>query len=293
MANAIFQWPKLRLNQYSKKLRCYICGILQAGGSTPEHAPPKSWFRFSDCDRFTVPSCDEHNLAKSGRDQSILFTLVKCLEHSALPESVLRLLELVNENFPRVKKNVRMRSIIKSRNPNLTRKLPYVEPNIKVEEWVAHLTAAILWILTGRCEPPGTWTYGNCVPWSPYYLRMKKAFDEHSARLKLGNDEIQKQKFEAYDWIPGWTKPRPYPRDIFAFWFYTFWPCISTGYEMIPDGHVYFRLQFFGQLNFYVIVQPSPQTVALLRKMRVVWQVNRPTPQPPIFEISSTTAGKY
>jgi hypothetical protein len=67
--------PKLR--QYSRNKACYFCGCDPP--SSDEHVPSDAMFVGFDCDRITVPSCDEHNGNKPDQDQAIIVALLVAL----------------------------------------------------------------------------------------------------------------------------------------------------------------------------------------------------------------------
>jgi hypothetical protein len=138
-------------------------------------------FNLFDCDRLTVPSCEEHNNNKSHKDQAIVAMLLMGVQQmmkyklnsSDLPKDVINAINQAEKDFHRAKELLVLRPIFKATSEESTDDrpwdFPYLEGRVNTVEWMRQLTAAIIWSATG-VPFDGEWKWTQIGVFSPDFI---------------------------------------------------------------------------------------------------------------------------
>lgn len=239
---------------------CYYCGC---PAYSREHAPPRQMFKAlkGRCDSITVPSCDEHNTRKSGKDQAIINALLMSLDawlsykgsdKSSLDPLVVKAINRAKSLFHYTKEHVESGPLISDprqelRLPNLA----YVRPSADIRAWMRQLTAALAYDAIGAFDSAANW--GEATAWSPdFYPREGgQPFDRGELLVQYhANVDLQKV-LAKLTWWDGWSAhPRAYPRDI-----YRFHMCF------LAECGAIFKHVFYNSYAWYVEFSASERTM--------------------------------
>lgn len=219
--------------------RCYYCGLK---ATSKEHVPPKLLFKYSRCDRITVPSCIAHNGEKSGRDQAIIHGFFKSLldfQEDLEPEVYKAILGATN-GFKYSKRRAVLAHLIKDPHKNLQAqpKIAYLTKENKIHNWIKQLSAAIIFDAIKRYDPSIIWD--NLQTFSPNFVPAKSAqgIDQDQVNEMLTNQQQCMIELETHHWLDGWSAyPKPYPHKIYRFRFH-------LGAKNIILNHIFCN-QFF------------------------------------------------
>lgn len=238
------------MRKHYKNEVCYFCG---APATSKEHVPPKLMFRGFSCDRITVPSCDAHNMGKSGEDQAILSGLLIPLdngvrEHSwKLEADVAKALNVGKSSFVRAKRKAFSSSILNN-PPGKLSDVSYMA--FDTQAWIRQLTAALVFDGIEGFDPTIDWE--NAPMWSKeWYPAPNQATftTEDFIEIAQARQEM-KAEAESFNWRDGWSAtPRPYPSDIYRFWLYVDNP-----------SEVAFKHTFYNRYTWYVVFIASSET---------------------------------
>ena len=239
--------------------QCYFCG---RPADTQEHVPPRLFFRGFDCDSITVPSCDEHNSAKSGTDQAVRDAMLLTYRSASpatrrrwgLSPEVLLALDIAEPSFDRTKRVAVDTPLVTDVPPAAD--LPnvgYLPPSADIFTWVKQLTAALVFDAVRVFDSSIDWDSADVFPpnWYPSSQRKpvawKRAATVLKGRMSIARD-IDSQLFR-----PGWSaSPRPYPAAV-----YRFEICVRS-------ADVVFRHSFYEAHCWYVRCAASENTIASL-----------------------------
>lgn len=211
-----------RLYQYGRNKPCYFCGA--PGPSTKEHVPPKTLTSVVQCDRITVPSCEEHNSSKSGTDQAITQALVRGIDQIRsfgirldVPDSLNELIRVTSPEYSRTQASVYLARICSRLPRGLDFDLPYLRQHVDIADWVVKATAALVWSITGThdngCDWARAWT------WSPSYFPAPVAMQPRELNDRIKEKRYLLNLFEGdARWFSGWVPGRrPYPSELYNF----------------------------------------------------------------------------
>lgn len=239
--------------------RCYYCGGRATSG---EHVPPKQMFKAFQCDSITVPSCDEHNSSKSGRDQAIVSALLIPLDtgrhrHPLMPEIGLAI-EAARPSFERAKRSAVRTRFLKD-PPQGLEDLPdlaHVAPSVSIVAWIRQLTAGIIYSGIGSASTTIRWS--KAIVWSPEWVPTDSPAPisiEDAAQVLKSNQE-KKLAMESLTWLRGWSAwPKPYPDIIYSFHFHFF-----------ANKQVIVRHRMYSSYTWYVQFKSSNINIAKLRR---------------------------
>jgi hypothetical protein len=257
-----------RLKQYSRKKSCYYCGT--PAPSSAEHAPPRMMFEAFDCDRITVPACEEHNNSKSEKDRAIVTTLIRGVDQmqsggllrTALSPNVAKALSILEPDFRQANRELTLQHYLIDPPKDLEIDLPYLKPEVRIRTWVVQLTAALVWSVVGAYDPDSDWQ--NAWSWSPHYVQTAGPVSfEDAAHTALKGKLVENKVEHLSAWWPGWSaKPRVYPPDI-----YNFKICLVPNPEDWDGKEVIFKHLFYGSTMWYVWFSTSQNTKDTLKDM--------------------------
>ncbi len=260
-------------HQFSSRTLCYYCG--KPPPSSKEHVPPKTMFIDFECDRITVPSCDEHNTERTQDDAALAAALQMTAywAYKNVPSSprltpnVAKALERAESNFHRTKRSVQDRPFLDEPIPGLNSDLPFIAPTVKINAWIRQVTAGLVWNITGEYDSLVDWNSVEviCPTFKPGHGPLTR-----SDAIQWADDSavLTQQLNNAADWYFGWSaRKRPYPRDI-----YCFDVGINHGTSGNPDTTITFRHRFYnGASTWYATVQASEKMYrAIIKVARVV-----------------------
>jgi hypothetical protein len=223
---------------------CYYCGKLSTG---KEHIPPQMLFKEIVCDKITVPSCDHHNMDKSGIDQSIIAGFSLSLQSLKKDPKFKNVTDKVPQNAFNsgnfktkdcVKKSVYLKPII---SPFTGAKLPlpdmsYLESVPDLKDWLIKITAGLVRDGLRRFEPNIDWNSAITVNPSVTNLNGIKGLEETQRNVDRAN-EIKSKK----PWYRGWPSgKRDYPKNVFQF-------CLH-----FTNNKTFFYYTFYSVFHFYV-----------------------------------------
>jgi hypothetical protein len=242
--------------------RCYYCGGIATSG---EHIPPKQMFKAFHCDSLTVPSCDDHNSNKSGRDQAIVSALLLPLHtgrnrHPLEPE-IERAIELAHPSFERAKRSAIRTPFLKD-PPKGLEDLPdlaHLVPSVNMAAWIRQLTAGLIY--SGIDKASTTIKWSESIVWSPDWFPTGSPVPvEHADVVPIIMQNQEKRSaLDALSWQPGWSaQPNPYPEIIYSFQVHVF-----------PDKQVMIRHKFYNRYAWYVQFKASNKSISkLLLRLR-------------------------
>jgi hypothetical protein len=220
--------------------KCYYCGL---EATSKEHAPPKELFKYFQCDSITVPSCDNHNGKKSGRDQAIIHGyFISLLGYQENLEPAVRKAILGAMNGFKYTKKVAIQAYLFRNPPDYLQGLPkiaYLTKENKIHEWIKQLTAAIIFDATKKYDPSIHWE--NLQIFSPNWVSAQSAqgIDLDKAKGLFNKQKQEKIKLDNLHWQNGWSAhPKPYPPDIYRF-------CFHIGNENILLRHIFCNMFFW------------------------------------------------
>jgi hypothetical protein len=211
-----------KLHQFNTRKPCYFCGAVPP--SKAEHAPPRSLFRGADCDSITVPSCDEHNLDKSGVDQ--LFAVA----HACGADEMVRMgfraaysgapgvvIESAKSAYDRVKNRLSLVPLLADPPEGLDGLIPYTRGPEPYGDWTVKLTAALVWSVIGQYEASSDWA--GAWYWSVQYMKTPRRLTTEEMVIRIREKRyIESLFFGGLRWMIGWSaQPRAYPNDIYRF----------------------------------------------------------------------------
>ncbi len=238
---------------------CYYCGV---EATTKEHLPPRQMFKGFNCDSITVPSCEEHNCKKGGKDQAITSALLmpfnikimrnKSKDLSSNPELVKAVLS-AKSSFERTKHRALSKDFIENYPKELGEQpeVGFIINRMKIKNWINNLTAGLVFDCTKTYKEEINWdTVDN---WSPNYIPRSTQLKLQEAIEILRLNEELKNWLESNIWEKGWSAyPKKYPEKIYLF-FIAF-----NGKEII------FKHVFYNSYSWYVWFSPSTFTRKLL-----------------------------
>lgn len=255
----------LRLRQFSRKKPCYFCGA--APPSSAEHVPPQILFGGYNCDRITVPACDDHNNAKSGRDRAIVTAMARSMDQilkagllrKPFSSNVQRAIETLEQDYIQANRELTLQQYLIDPPEGLDIVLPFFKSDVQLQTWVVQLTAALVWSIVGEYDPASQWQ--SAWSWSPHYVPTPEPIlFQDAAKLALQRTIAQTEIDQRFTWWSGWSsKPRSYPPDI-----YHFALCFLSNPEEWDGKEVIFRHQFYDSLHWYVWFETSSNTKAIL-----------------------------
>ena len=188
--------------------RCYYCNSLATSG---EHIPPKQMFKAFQCDSITVPSCDEHNSKKSGRDQAIVSALLIPLHAGRnrypLEPEIIQAIDAAIPSFERAKRSA-VRTPFLNDPPMGLEDLPelaHLAPSVKVGDWIRHLTAGLIY--SGIETASTTIRWSKSIVWSPDWFPADTPapvnYDEAVRIIKLNQE--RHRALDSLNWQQGWS----------------------------------------------------------------------------------------
>ncbi len=208
--------------QFSSKKPCYFCGAEPP--SSKEHVPARMLFRGHDCDRFTVPSCPEHNMSKTDSDQTVISAVLQSMDQvqvnmpgKSLSEAVCRSIEAGRSSNDRVRKNVRLQPLLEDPPASHDFDLPYIDSCVQYLDWFTKLTAALCWVLVGDVHEASRWEDASTS--STTFIKLHGTTPIKTVQERIFEQIIWHDSVVATpEWKAGWQpKPRPYPMDIYEF----------------------------------------------------------------------------
>ncbi len=222
-----------------------------------------------ECDRITVPACDEHNNSKSGRDRAIVTGLVRSMDqmpqgsqqHRPLSANVKRAIEMLLPNYRQANNLLMLQTYLVDPPEGLDVALPYLEPDAQLPIWIKQMTAALVWSAVGDFDPETNWS--DAWAWSPHFVRVNAPISVDQARERAIKSISAENAIDSnLVWLPGWSaKPKAYPSDIFRFQL-SFVPQPTEW-----DGkQVIFRHVLYDSVKWYVWFATSTRTVEILRE---------------------------
>jgi hypothetical protein len=239
---------------------CYYCG---GQACSDEHAPPQQMFKGFSCDSITVPSCKDHNSAKSGADQAIVSAFLIPLHNGIgrypLEDEVLKAIQIAEPSFDRAKRRAINSPLLRT-PPGVLKDLPnlaYLVPTIDIGAWVRQLTAALVYDAIHIFDSAIQWS--EAVVWSPDWITAKgpASLELEQAISILGKQREIQVPLEQLTWENGWSAyPRPYPSVIYAF---------QVHFE--PNRKVIFRHRFYNRYSWYAWFSTSQETIAKLKEI--------------------------
>lgn len=256
---------KLRRYQFSIKKPCYYCGATTS--ISKEHVPPKALFHGIDCDRITVPACEEHNSEKSSFDKAILCAMAQVtLEGHALDphdpiytKRVLTTAIELQKTFEEVKRLASIQGYFE--NPLAWQ----INDMVRFEFgyiliWIRQLTAGLIWHITGESLKDVDFYSGDafCLGYS-----VGGPFTQEE-NLRSTSEKIRKTAhYESLSWHRGWTPyPKPYPRDLYRFdvSFDAFE--FEGAFPNVIFGHTFFN----GDVTWYVSFECPEPMISVIKK---------------------------
>jgi hypothetical protein len=219
-----------------------------------EHVPPALMFKGFSCIPITVPSCNEHNSAKSHLDQAIvsafIIPLFNGMDHYSLEDDVKKAINEAKAHFQYVKKLAYSSQVISDLSDEI--KLPEVSYlKVDLTVWMRQITAALIYDASQAFDTTVTWE--NLPAWSNEWIpTLSKLSIEDFVTLSKTR-ETAKMVLENLDWHEGWSTKNPYPKDIFYFQIY------------FEREEVLFRYSFYNRYVWYVAVTPMDQTLIKLK----------------------------
>jgi hypothetical protein len=196
-------------------MKCYYCGRL---ANSKEHIPPKSIFKSVECDKFTVPSCDEHNIEKCNQDDSVIKgMLISLANHKKRINPVVKeVIQKTEAHFNQVKNNVKVKLLLNDL-PEINTEFAYVGKEIKISDWYSKLSAGIIYTAIKKYEPRNRYDESVVFNFSQY-----ASIGESISKYELEKEYYAKLQtisiFNGLDWIDGWeTGPRNYPKELYFF----------------------------------------------------------------------------
>jgi len=241
---------------------CYYCGAHATSG---EHVPPKQMFKTFDCDCLTVPSCDEHNSMKSGRDQAIVSALLIPL-HSGrhrykLEPEIEQAINAALPSFERAKRKAVRTPFLKD-PPAGYEDLPdlaHLAPSVNISSWIRQLTAGI--IFSGIFAASTTIKWSKSIVWSPNWFPTESpAPVEQAEFIKIIKPKMELQiELDNLLWQNGWSAhPKPYPSLIYSFQVHIW-----------PEKQIIVRHKIYNRYTWYVNFRATSNSMEkLLKKLR-------------------------
>src|ERR1700720_3058499 len=196
---------KVRLHQFSKREPCYYCG--SPPPSTREHAPPTMMFGGLPCDRITVPACERHNTQKSIGDRAVITAAIMGAyqvwkywpSSPSLSPNVIHCIKSIEPDFNWARNEVSLRDFLIDPPPELNVPLPYIQPGVRIQKWIVHLTAALVWSVIGKPDSDNEWD--QAWAWSPHFISIPDAIDEEKAgQLMIQRRELA-QRLDSFAWF--------------------------------------------------------------------------------------------
>jgi hypothetical protein len=240
-------------------MRCYYCGSLATSG---EHVPPKQMFKPFECDSITVPSCDEHNSKKGGRDQAIVSALLIPLQTGRdrypLEPQVEKAIEAALSSFERAKHSAIQTAFLKD-PPSGLEDLPdlaHLAPSVNMTAWIRQLTAGIIY--SGIQEEGFPIKWSKSMVWSPDWVPVDSPdpLEYADAVNKLKLNQERRAGLDSLNWELGWSAyPRSYPDTIYSFQLHT-----------SQDRQVMVRHKFYNRYTWYVHFKASSKIIRKLRE---------------------------
>lgn len=237
----------------SKKLVCYYCGIPLTGGKKgdkkTEHVPPKMMFRAFPHNSITVPSCPEHNNARSGQDQAIIAGFMKALDagNYLLSPDVVKAIqyEKTKSTFETTKHTAQLKPLF--RNPTgVLSKLPkttYLP--FQMENWIRQITAGLVFDATQTFDSSINWQ--SSIVYSPNWLEgSKDGLSDNEVISQMERNPIWEQE----TWFDGWA---PYPSDIYRFY---------VAFQKL----ILFKHIFYNSYTWYIVFECGETTAPNVRK---------------------------
>jgi hypothetical protein len=212
-----------RLHQYGHRKPCYFCGA--PGPSSAEHAPPQAFFEGTECDRITVPACDQHNENKAGPDNAIKAALVNGADllistgtRVDIPDDVRRTIEAMRHKYRWDNSLVTMKRLVSDHPDDAGIELSYLHGAVKLNSWAKMLTAALVWSVTGTHDSGTDWEKAGAF--SPCYLPAgsEELLTPEMLAEKYGRRlDIWRELEDGTPWRPGWQPhPRAYSMAIYS-----------------------------------------------------------------------------
>lgn len=167
-------------------------------------------FNLFDCDRITVPSCEQHNNNKSHKDQAIVTMLLSGIKQmieyglndSDLPENVLKILTQSDKHLEFAKRAVALKHLYTGPIAQ-TRHFPHLAAEVDITEWMRQLTAALMWSVTG-IPWDGEWATPISV-FSPDFVPFdgpsERQVHSYTARAEAAALAIELVGYEAWTLI--------------------------------------------------------------------------------------------
>ena len=231
---------------------CYYCG---RPATTREHAPPKQMFAAFACDRITVPSCDEHNTQKGGKDQAIVHAFLMSLENLRRSKEnykfleytqVIQAIEHAKEDFHFTKKLVSSKPILDGDHaftdlPNLA----YLSHAAEITQWMRQLTAALVFDANKQNNTNANWQEAMIISFDIWDL--KDPITPHQI-LQQYEDSVEfRRYYDSLLWIRGWSSyPKYYPEQIYKFFVHFDDQC-----SMATFKHIFYS-QYTWFVRFYI-----------------------------------------
>jgi len=226
---------------------CYFCGGISTGR---EHIPPQMLFKEIECDKITVPSCDQHNTYKSGIDQKIItgFSLsLQSLQKDSRFNNITKKVPINAFNLADsktkecVKKGVYLKPIILPfiNNEIVLPEMGYLERIQDLDNWLIKMTAGLV--------RDGLKRYDNNINWnSAITLKPSVANFNGIKELKETQNNFGEMKKKS-PWYTGWPSGRRnYPGNVFNF------------YLHFTNSKTIFYYIFFSVFRFYVEIEMNP-----------------------------------
>jgi hypothetical protein len=214
-------------------------------------------FKGFACDRITVPSCEDHNSRKGGRDQAIVNAMLSPLrnmlqtwghDRSKVTSDVEKAIREAGPSVERTKQSAFSKPLFID-PPEQLGELPdmaYLVGAARIGEWVRQLTAALVFDATRpervEIDWPGT------LAWSPTWIPSPEgsSLPFQNAFVELAVVNGAAMLLDSLCWRRGWSaKGRGYPETLFYF-------------EIHAEAeNVIFRHRFYGSFTWYVLFHVS------------------------------------
>jgi hypothetical protein len=244
--------------------RCYYCGGIATSG---EHIPPKQMFKAFKCDSITVPSCDEHNSKKSGRDQAIVSALLIPLHAGRnrypLEPEISQAIDAAIPSFERAKRSVVKTPFLQD-PPQGLEDLPdlaHLAPSVNMAVWIRQLTAGLIY--SGIETTSTTIRWSESIIWSPdWFPTESPAPVKYSEVIRISKlNQERRRALDSLIWQQGWSAhPRPYPEIIYSFQIHFY-----------PNKKVLIRHRLYNRYSWYVQFKATNMSInKLLKKVREI-----------------------
>jgi hypothetical protein len=196
-------------------MKCYYCGNT---ANTKEHIPPKSIFSSIVCDKFTVPSCADHNTEKSNEDDSIIKGMLISLSYhgNKLDPAVKKAISVSKPHFKQVKSTIKTTNFIYDL-PEANTELAYINGKVKMKDWYSKISAGIVYTAIKKYEMRNR--YDETIVYNlSYYASKDLGITKNEFEKEYYRNQYTLKTFDKMKWIDGWKSgPINYPKELYYF----------------------------------------------------------------------------